>query len=75
MDKIKVTPQREIAVILKRKTPRSNTYEAFFPLIAVALIYFALIWIVTMLMGIAKKKTDPKRRKNKSILKILFFFT
>ena len=48
---------------------RSNTYEAFFPLIAVALIYFALIWIVTMLMGIAKKKTDPKRRKNKSILK------
>lgn len=29
MDKIKVTPQREIAVILKRKTPRSNTYEAY----------------------------------------------
>ena len=48
---------------------RGNTYEAFFPLIAVAVIYFAITWIVARLLGILKKKTEPKRRKNKNILK------
>jgi len=48
---------------------RGNTYEAFFPLIAVAIIYFIIIWIVTDLLGIAARKTEPKRRKDKNILK------
>ena len=48
---------------------RGNTYEAFFPLIAVAVIYFAIIWIITALLGILKKKTNPKTRKEKNILK------
>lgn len=48
---------------------RGNTYEAFFPLIAVAVIYFAIIWIITALLGILKKKTNPKARKEKNILK------
>ena len=48
---------------------RGNTYEAFFPLIAVAIIYFAITWGVAGLLGILKKKTEPKRRKNKNILK------
>ena len=48
---------------------RGNTYEAFFPLIAVAVIYFAITWIVAGLLGILRKKTEPKRRKNKNILK------
>jgi polar amino acid transport system substrate-binding protein len=48
---------------------RGNTYEAFFPLIAVALIYFAITWIIAGLLGILRKKTEPKRRKNKNILK------
>ena len=48
---------------------RANTYEAFFPLIAVAVIYFALTWIITRLLGILRKKTEPKKRKNKNILK------
>ena len=48
---------------------RGNTYEAFFPLIAVAVIYFAIIWIITVLLNILKKKTDPKTRKEKNILK------
>ena len=48
---------------------RGNTYEAFFPLIAIAAIYFALTWIIAGLLGILKKKTEPKRRKNKNILK------
>jgi len=48
---------------------RSNTYEAFFPLIAVAVIYFMLTWGIAALLGILKRKTEPKKRKNKNILK------
>ncbi len=48
---------------------RSNTYEAFFPLIAVAVIYFMITWGAVMLLGILKRKTEPKRRKNRNILK------
>ncbi len=48
---------------------RGNTYEAFFPLIAVAAIYFAITWIIAGLLGILRRKTEPKRRKNKNILK------
>ena len=48
---------------------RGNTYEAFFPLIAVAVIYFAITWGVAGLLSILKKKAEPKRRKNKNILK------
>ena len=48
---------------------RGNTYEAFFPLIAVAVIYFAITWIIAALLGILRKKTEPKRRKNKNILR------
>ena len=48
---------------------RSNTYEAFFPLIAVAVIYFIITWGVAILLDQLRKKTEPKRRKNKNILK------
>ena len=48
---------------------RGNTYEAFFPLIAVAVIYFAITWLIAGLLGILRKKAEPKRRKNKNILK------
>lgn len=48
---------------------RGNTYEAFFPLIAVAVIYFMITWGASALLGIVQRKTEPKRRKNKNILK------
>ena len=48
---------------------RSNTYEAFFPLIATAVIYFVLTWIVASLLNIVKHKFEPKRRNEKEILK------
>ena len=48
---------------------RSNTYEAFFPLIATAVIYFILTWIVASLLKIIKFKFEPKRRTEKTILK------
>lgn len=48
---------------------RGNTYEAFFPLIAVAVIYFMITLGAAALLGIVQRKTEPKRRKKKNILK------
>ena len=48
---------------------RSNTYEAFFPLIATAIIYFILTWLLSLLLGLVKLHYDPKRRKKEDILK------
>lgn len=48
---------------------RSNTYEAVFPLLAVAVIYFLITWGVAALLGEMQKKMDTHRRKERSILK------
>ena len=48
---------------------RSNTYEAFFPLIATAVIYFLLTWILSLLLGLVKVRFEPKRRSKDDILK------
>jgi polar amino acid transport system substrate-binding protein len=42
---------------------RARTYEAFFPLIATALIYFFLAWIITLILGRVLKGVDPKHRR------------
>ena len=43
---------------------RSRTYEAFFPLLATALIYFALAWIISKLMSALLSRVDWKSEKN-----------
>lgn len=48
---------------------RANTYEAFFPLIAVAVIYFLITWGAAALLSLVQRKLDTKRRKNKNVLK------
>ena len=48
---------------------RSNTYEAFFPLIATAVIYFLLTWVLSLFLGLIKMRFEPKRRRNENILK------
>ena len=42
---------------------RSRTYEAFFPLITTALIYFLVTYIFIVILNMVEKKIDPKRRK------------
>ena len=42
---------------------RSRTYEAFFPLIVTAVIYFILAWIITLLLKLVLKQIDPRERK------------
>ena len=48
---------------------RGRTYEAFFPLIAVAVIYFILGGIMTFIVGKIEVNINPKRRKREDILK------
>ena len=44
---------------------RSRTYEAFFPLLATAAIYFVMSSLITALIGRMEVKLDPKRRPRK----------
>ena len=48
---------------------RSRTYEAFFPLIAVTVIYFVLEILLGIFVSRIKINTDPKRRSREAILK------
>lgn len=48
---------------------RGRTYEAFFPLIVVAIIYFILGAAMTFLVGRIELGVNPKRRKREDILK------
>ena len=41
---------------------RSRTYEAFFPLIITAVIYFLLAWSLTSLLDLVEIRIDPRRR-------------
>ncbi|MBP5330797.1 MAG: ABC transporter permease subunit [Lachnospiraceae bacterium] len=42
---------------------RSRTFEAFFPLIATAVIYFILAWIISTILEFVLKGIQPKRVK------------
>ena len=44
---------------------RSRTYEAFFPLIATAVIYFIIGWIITLILNIVLKQIDPRSKKRR----------
>ncbi len=48
---------------------RSRTYDAFFPLISTAAIYFILAAILTFFANQIEIHIDPKRRKKKPLLK------
>ena len=48
---------------------RSRTYEAFFPLIAVTVIYFILEGLLRFLVGRITLNMDPRRRSPETILK------
>ncbi|MBR3742754.1 MAG: transporter substrate-binding domain-containing protein [Clostridia bacterium] len=48
---------------------RSRTYEAFFPLIAVTVIYFVLEGLMGFLVSKIQIRMNPKKRKPESILK------
>ncbi len=47
---------------------RGNTFEPFFPLIATAIIYFILSWILTLIIGRLQYAMDPKNKDRSKIL-------
>jgi polar amino acid transport system substrate-binding protein len=42
---------------------RSRTFEAFFPLIVTAAIYFVITYLFILILGQIEVQIDPKRRK------------
>ncbi len=48
---------------------RSRTYEPFFPLIAVTVIYFILSGLLTKITDILTRRVNPKKRTQEEILK------
>ncbi len=48
---------------------RSRTYEAFFPLIVTAIMYFVISSVLTRFVKVVEHAIDPKRRNKDKILK------
>ena len=46
---------------------RSRTYEAFFPLIVIAIIYFLLAWLIRVTISRLERRWDPERRRQKRL--------
>jgi polar amino acid transport system substrate-binding protein len=42
---------------------RSRTFDAFFPLIMTAVLYFAISALIIMLLNAVERRTDPKRKR------------
>jgi len=45
---------------------RSRTFDAFFPLIMVAILYFAISWLLIQALDYVERVTDPKYRRAKA---------
>jgi polar amino acid transport system substrate-binding protein len=42
---------------------RSRTFDAFFPLIMVAVLYFVIAWVLMQALEYLERRTDPKRAR------------
>ena len=45
---------------------RSRTFDAFFPLFMVAILYFLISWILTQSLEYLERATDPKRKRKQA---------
>ncbi|MBP2663032.1 MAG: HisJ [Firmicutes bacterium] len=46
---------------------RSRTFDAFFPLIMTAVLYFAVSWLLVLLLTFVEQKTDPKQKRQTAL--------
>ena len=46
---------------------RSRTFDPFFPLIMVAVLYFLIAWVLMQALEQLERKTDPKYRRRKAV--------
>ncbi|MFE8032013.1 ABC transporter substrate-binding protein/permease [Thiohalocapsa marina] len=42
---------------------RSRTFEAFFPMVLIAAIYFVVIWLLGLALDHVERRTDPRARR------------
>jgi polar amino acid transport system substrate-binding protein len=42
---------------------RSRTFDAFFPLILVAVLYFVIVWVLMLALDYVERATDPRRSR------------
>lgn len=45
---------------------RSRTFDAFFPLLMVAVLYFTISWLLIMLLNSLEQHSDPRRKRGKN---------
>ena len=45
---------------------RSRTFDAFFPLVMVAVLYFLITWFLMLSMDYVERVFDPKSKKRKA---------
>lgn len=45
---------------------RSRTFDAFFPLVMTAILYFAISWVLLQLLNVIETRTDPKQRRREA---------
>jgi polar amino acid transport system substrate-binding protein len=45
---------------------RSRTFDAFFPLVMVAILYFLISWSLMQFLGYLERATDPKYKRRKA---------
>jgi polar amino acid transport system substrate-binding protein len=45
---------------------RSRTFDPFFPIIMVAVLYFTISWVLTWSLDYVEQLSDPKRRRPKA---------
>ena len=50
---------------------RSRTFDAFFPLIMVAVLYFAISWVLMQSLEHLERITDPKYRRRKAVTRMI----
>ncbi|MGE5496723.1 MAG: ABC transporter permease subunit [Syntrophothermus sp.] len=48
---------------------RSRTFDAFFPLIMVAILYFFISWLLMLLLGYVERRTDPRTKRQMEAVK------
>ena len=46
---------------------RARTFDAFFPLIMVAILYFLIAWILMLSLEYLERVTDPKYKRRKAV--------
>src|SRR5262245_42222253 len=45
---------------------RSRTFDAFFPLVLVAILYFAIAWVLMLALEYLERATDPQRKRDEA---------